>query len=237
MQAASSRQYPKKCCSKTVATSYTSATLPASISTASTSVIAVIDIATAGRGIASYVFATIPSALTGTRTDNYVYVDHSEFNASTVDGSTVYTYAGKLANGQTKYVTTKTQLNVSGTTNLEGIYWYNDDDSISTPAAIIDDGTLNGGTVSTLDQFFKNSITTAGDGATNVVQVDGTLIAVDGAVGAGSTWYNLTDSTNYVYIDSDAALVDGAEVFIVLAPMTNDKTTASTNVETIFIVG
>jgi len=153
---------------------------------------------------------------TATTVTSYLYINKDAYTASSDGTYTYYTYTGVAADGTT--VTVKATSTALSDT---GLYTYNSDNSISNTNAVY--------TVETGAWNVRNSATNVY--AQGTAAIVGSLITVDG----GATYYNVTDSTKTVYIDSTKTAVDGSSVVLVRA-VTSTGTVTST-IATIYVIG
>ena len=165
---------------------------------------------TSNVGTASVVFVSTASGFTADATKDYVYIDATKWTETLVDGSTKYIYTGTKADGSTITLAPGDKIGTGVAAN-SGLFTYDKDNKVNTTA-------LADTTNTTLTNTFYI--------------YDATLEVTGGLVGVGTNYYNITDSTKIVYIDSNLTEVNGNGGFVVLAEKDG---AATSDVAAIFI--
>ena len=158
-----------------------------------------------GTATASVIFVT--SGTVGTATvQDYVYVDHTKY-ATILDGTeTKFVYTGTKADGST------IDLTATSTLTADGLYTYTEKKTVAAANLLC---------------------TTTNTTITKVLYVyDATLTVSGTMVEAGGTYYNITDDTQIVYINSELSEVNDNGGYVVLAANNGQ---ATKNVAAIFV--
>ena len=149
----------------------------------------------------------VTSGTVGTATvQDYVYVDHTKY-ATILDGTeTKFVYTGTKADGST------IDLTATSTLTADGLYTYTEKKTVAAANLLC---------------------TTTNTTITKVLYVYDATLAVSGTmVEAGGTYYNITDDTQIVYINSELSEVNGNGGYVVLAANNGQ---ATKNVAAIFV--
>ena len=161
-------------------------------------------------GTASVVFISTASGFSADATKDYVYIDATKFSETLVDGETKYVYTGTYADGTTVELAPGDKIG-TGVASDSGLFTYDENKKVNTTALA----------------------TTSSTSVTNTYYLyDATLVVSGDLLGAGSDYYNITEDSQVVYINSDLSEVNGNGGFVVLAEKDG---AATSNVAAIFI--
>ena len=161
-------------------------------------------------GTASVVFISTASGFSADATKDYVYIDATKFSETLVDGETKYVYTGTYADGATVELAPGNKIG-TGDVSDSGLFTYDENKKVNTTA---------------LATISSTSV------ANTYYLYDATLVVSGDLLGAGDAYYNITEDTQVVYINSDLSEVNGNGGFVVLAEKDG---AATSNVAAIFI--
>ena len=164
---------------------------------------------TANLGTASVIFVSTATGYTADATDEYVYIDPTKYTTTLVDGETKYIYTGTKADGSEWTSAAGDQITANEAD--KGLYTYDENNKVNTTA----------------------KATTANTSIVNTYYLYDASLTVDGdLLGAGTGYYNITENTKVVYVDSDLSEVNGNGGFVVLA---SKDGAATSDVAAIFV--
>ena len=195
---------------KKTATVYTgAANLPTAATGTGYAVLKTNSTANSNLGTASVIFVSTATGYTADATDEYVYIDPTKYTTTLVDGETKYIYTGTKADGSEWTSAAGDQITDNAAN--KGLYTYDENNKVNTTAkAITTDTTI-------VNTYYLYDAT---------LTVDGDLL------GAGTGYYNITENTQVVYVDSDLSEVNGNGGFVVLA---SKDGAATSDVAAIFV--
>ena len=164
---------------------------------------------TANLGTASVIFVSTATGYTADATDEYVYIDPTKYTTTLVDGETKYIYTGTKADGSEWTSAAGDQITANEAD--KGLYTYDENNKVNTTA----------------------KATTANTSIVNTYYLYDASLTVDGdLLGADTGYYNITENTQVVYVDSDLSEVNGNGGFVVLA---SKDGAATSDVAAIFV--
>ena len=195
---------------KKTATVYTgAANLPTAATGTGYAVLKTNSTANSNLGTASVIFVSTATGYTADATDEYVYIDPTKYTTTLVDGETKYIYTGTKADGSEWTSAAGDQITDNAAN--KGLYTYDENNKVNTTAKAITTDT----TIVNTYYLYDAALT-----------VDGDLL------GAGTGYYNITENTQVVYVDSDLSEVNGNGGFVVLA---SKDGAATSDVAAIFV--
>ena len=195
---------------KKTATVYTgAANLPTAATGTGYAVLKTNSTANSNLGTASVIFVSTATGYTADATDEYVYIDPTKYTTTLVDGETKYIYTGIKADGSEWTSAAGDQITDNAAN--KGLYTYDENNKVNTTA----------------------KATTANTSIVNTYYLYDASLTVDGdLLGAGTGYYNITENTKVVYVDSDLSEVNGNGGFVVLA---SKDGAATSDVAAIFV--
>ena len=195
---------------KKTATVYTgAANLPTAATGTGYAVLKTNSTANSNLGTASVIFVSTATGYTADATDEYVYIDPTKYTTTLVDGETKYIYTGTKADGSEWTSAAGDQITANEAN--KGLYTYDENNKVNTTAKAITTDT------SIVNTYYLYDA---------ALTVDGDLL------GAGTGYYNITENTQVVYVDSDLSEVNGNGGFVVLA---SKDGAATSDVAAIFV--
>ena len=194
---------------KTAAVYTGAANLPTAATGTGYAVLKTNSTANSNLGTASVIFVSTATGYTADATDEYVYIDPTKYTTTLVDGETKYIYTGTKADGSEWTSAAGDQITDNAAN--KGLYTYDENNKVNTTAKAITTNT----TIVNTYYLYDATLT-----------VDGDLL------GAGTGYYNITENTKVVYVDSDLSEVNGNGGFVVLA---SKDGAATSDVAAIFV--